>query len=174
MGTSSKPLFVTVSPGVPENYTITISELSDTDVDNWRYNGFLDSDKESYSLSEFLSTNYDSHKIMGYLTCDQVMKWLHLFEYLAKKYSTLHELQFHFYCSDEKEPFYFQWKRENIRSHKELQVYVGSNESIYWFSEDSTRSHKPYNTLIFQEDMYALNWKKARFRSFYVPIRNIF
>ena len=174
MGTDSKPLFATVSPGTPDEYTIIVSELPEDDVRNWRYGGFLDSDKESYTLTEFMNTGYECHKIMGYLTDDKVILWLRLFDYLGKKYSGLNEIKFHFYCSDEKEPFYFQWKREYIQTHKELLVHVGSSESIYWFTEDSDFKHKNYNTLIFHKDMYAANWKKATFRAFYASNNSIF
>ncbi len=174
MGAESEPLFATVSPGLPEDYVITVSELSEEDVRIWRHGGFLDSDKESYTLTEFMNTGYDSHKIMGYLSGVRVSRWLLLFDYLAKKYPALNTIEFHFYYLDEKEPFYFQWKREDIRTHTELLVHVGSNESIYWFIEDPERKHKPYNTLVFQKDMYISNWKKGTFRSYYTKNSTVF
>ncbi len=173
MGVDSEPLFTTSFPGLPEDYVITVSELSEEDITSWRNGGFLDSVKESYTLSEFMNTGCDSHKLMGYLTGNKVSLWLNLFDYLAKKYPTLNELTFHFYCSDDKEPFYFQWKRTNLLTHKDLQVHVGSNESIYWFTNPDSKQDN-YNRLVFQKDMYVKNWRKASFRTFYASNKGVF
>ncbi len=174
MGTDSEPLFAEVSPGSPEDYSITLSELSESDLLKWRNGGFLDKEQESYTLYEFMNTGCDYHKIMGYLHGDKALVWLRLFEYLAKKYPTLNELTFHFYCLDEKEPFYLSWKRENILTHNNLQIHVGSNESIYWFIDDPNSKQDKYNRLVFKKDMYVKNWRKASFRTFYASTQGIF
>jgi hypothetical protein len=84
MGVDSEPLFATSSPGLPEDYVITVSELSEEHVTSWRNGGFLDSDKDSFTLSEFMNTGCNSHKLLGYLTGNKVTLWLNLFDYLVK------------------------------------------------------------------------------------------
>jgi hypothetical protein len=155
MGTWSKPLFATVSPGTPDDYEIVLSELPTDQVHAWKNAAFFESNTSTYTLSEFMNTGCDTHKIMDHMNNNQIYRWLSLFSYLAKKYPVLNEVAFHFYCSDDHKAYYFMWKRQKDgESPIVLKMHVGSYDSVYYFTIDPEHPRR----LVFHKDMYLHYW----------------
>jgi hypothetical protein len=155
MGTWSQPLFATVSPGIPEDYSITLSELPDKVVEEWRHGAFFQTeDKDTYTLSEFMDTGYECHRIMDYMNDEQIQRWIALFAYLAKKYPALNTVAFHIYCSDEHMPYYFKWDRakEGIES-LHLNMHIGYRDCVYYFTLEE-------GIPVFHREMYEKYWRK--------------
>ncbi len=159
MGTWSQPLFATVSPGTPEDYSIVLSELPEKLRHQWKHAGFFPdgNEKDVYTLFEFMVTHCDTHKIMDHMSNDQIHRWLSLFAYLAKKYPTLNDVRFHFYCSDEHKAYYFQWTREKDgKEPSQINMHVGSYDSVYYFTVDDPEHPRQ---LTFHKEMYEKNWR---------------
>jgi hypothetical protein len=155
MGTWSTPLFATVSPGTPEDYEIVLSDLSETLVNEWKHVAFFKSGAPTYTLTEFMNTGCDTHKIMDHMNNDQIRRWLSLFSYLAKKYPSLNEVAFHFYCSDEHKAYSFRWDRTKHGDEPNvLYMHVGSYDSVYYFTIDPEHPRRR----IFHRDMYEKYW----------------
>ncbi len=158
MGTWSQPLFTTVSPGKPQDYSIVLSELSEKVKHHWKHAAFFgEEDKDTYTLSEFMDTHCDTHKIMDHMNNDQIHRWLSMFSYLSKKYPLLSEIIFHFYCSDEHKAYYFKWSRQKDGDEpKHINMHVGSHDSIYYFTMDDPAEPRH---LTFHKEMYEKNWR---------------
>jgi hypothetical protein len=173
MGTWSKPLFATVSPGTPEDYCIDISEFSEDTLCKWKHTAFFDCEtKESYTLSEFMDTGCDSHRIMDYMNNEQIHRWTSLFAYLSKKYPTLTKCALHFYCSDERKPYYFAWDRTKHGAEpRHFSMHVGYPDSIHYFTieNDPENSRKQ---LLFREELYSENWRKMPHEVYELTIRS--
>ncbi len=163
MGTWSQPLFTTVSPGKPEEYSIILSELPEETVRIWKHAAFFGTEeKQSYTLSEFMNTRCDSHKIMDHMNNDQIRRWLSLFAYLAKKYPTLNTVLFHMYCSDEHKPYYFKWDRTKDGAEPlHINMHVGYPDSVHYFTlETDPESESGKKKPVFQKDLYEASWRK--------------
>lgn len=180
MGTWSVPLFATVTPGKPEDYRIDLTKMSDDVRRSWTYSSFFnhdDSSKTSYTLTEFMNTNCDTHKIMDYMGNEQINKWLRLFEHIFSENPEIVTLQFHFFCSDSQEPFYFSYTRDDFNSSNKLNIlqkneqtylymYIGHSESINYFSRNKSwfKSNSDERQFKFKRDMYYKNWMNSNFR----------
>ncbi len=172
MGTWSQPLFATVAPGKPEDYSIDLSEVPEEVVRRWRHAAFFGqaTDKNMYTLSEFMDTHCDTHKIMDHMSNDQIHRWLSLFSYLAKKHSTLTDVCFHFYCSDEHKAYYFKWTREKDGVEpKHINMHVGSYDSVYYFTLDDPEHPRQ---LTFHKEMYEKNWRYIPHEVYELRIRH--
>lgn len=167
MGTWSQPLFVTAYP--PGNYTLDTSAMTQIERRWWEHSGFLSNVwdevnkkfivKDIFTLEEFMETHCDSHKIYDYMTSEQISKWFSLFEMLIKQNPTLGKLQFHFFCSDTQEPFYFYFNKGD----KDFIMNVGSSDSLYYMEKNKDKySERP---LKFNIEKYRHNLGKIHFRS---------
>ncbi len=172
MGIGSTPLFATVQPGNSEDYRINVSELSKDVIQKFEYMGFFHTGADSYTLSEFMDTQCDYHKLLYYMENDKVDVWLRLFTYLSEKYPDIEEIAFHFFCSDEKIPFYFIWKRHD--SLKELIMHVGNSEDTHCCKENPNKI-KPYHpSLIFDKELYMKKWRIISINKMILKKRDIF
>lgn len=163
MGTCSTPLFITVTPGNPKDYVIVLSELSQEDITNWDYAGFLsDKDKSSYTLTDFMNTESDCHKVLYYFTTERTNMWINLCKYISKKYKVIENIRFHFYCQDEQFPYYIEY----ISQYDKLILYSGSTDSIYWFKINDKLSCPSRIRLTFDKESYKANWQQSIFKEF--------
>jgi hypothetical protein len=169
MGTWSRPLFATVSPGLPSDYVIDLTKLSEATIAAWQHAAFLhNTTKQRVTLSEFMNTGCDTHKIMDHMDSSQIYRWLDLFKHILEVNPTLQEAQFHFYCVDTNEPYYFSLVRDREDVPTTLFMFVGQSESIYYFKKRvyyfKKRDYDEEPRLIFREDEYTRVWKTCDFR----------
>ena len=134
MGIYSYPLFASVTPGTPSEYSIDTSQWTAERLAAWHSAVFLDYDgvrggKVRWDLNEFMTTGFDCHKIYGYFDRGNTEMWMALFRDLYAAYPGLTRVAFHFFCSDEQIPFYITMDRGD----SVLQLFRGQSESYKYF-----------------------------------------
>jgi hypothetical protein len=175
MGTWSRPLFVTVAPGKPEDYFIDTTILSEDMIQRWQYHAFLntvyDNDTKSYilpkrfNLTEFMNTGCDTHKFLDHMDSKTIKDWLELFQHILDINPALETAQFHFFCSDSREPYFFRLNRNDTDNKIHLPMAVGSIDNLYYFKKKSKwiiNNDDEYPTE-FNLKMYKKNWNKSVF-----------
>lgn len=187
MGIWSRPLFVSVYPGKPDDYVIDIDKLSDMTFHDLHNNGFFNKIYDPkikllqrpryYALSEFMNTQQHTHKILGHLHNRAIFIWLDLFKHILKKNTQLEEACFHFFCNDTHEPYYILLNRNIISEvSNTLYVYIGQSESRYYFIENRgswfKRRRQDEWPFIFSLNLYMKNWEKAYFRNVRYQIKS--
>jgi hypothetical protein len=150
MGTWSQPLFVSVSPGKPSDYKIDLSKFTQQEIDKWCgtafFEGTYDNETKTYvrknvwSLDEFMNTGCKSHKLLDHMTNRVISSWLTLFRHILTENPTLNSAQFHFFCIDSQEPYYFELKREQFEVMDDktlyLPMYIGRSKSLKYFKQN--------------------------------------
>lgn len=162
MGTCSLPLFVSITPGKPEDYIIDSLELSQEDIDNWNNYGFLsEENKTLYTLTDFMNTGSDCHKIIFYFNQEKINMWVKLCKYITKKYKIIENIKFHFYCQDEKFPYYIEY----ISQYNKLILFCGGTDSIFWFKINEELSTNNKLRITFDDQLYRLRWQEGNFKN---------
>jgi len=164
MGTWSYPLFATVNEKTPDDYVITVADLSAEDIQGWKHAAFFHlvktttgwEEQPTWTLTEFMRTYCDSHKLMDHMDNATIQLWLNLFAYLHGKYPSL-SVRFHFFCSDSNEPYYFSVDKT---SPKTLLMCVGQSESQLYMVPDA-KGEREFKFVVAK---YAHRWKDASFR----------
>jgi hypothetical protein len=161
MGTWSRPLFVSVSSGSPSDYKIDLSKFTQKEIDDWSGSAFfLDiydnktkvyNKKTIWTLEEFMNTGCESHRLLDHMTNRVIRSWLMLFCHILTENPTLDNAQFHFFCTDSQEPYYFDLRRESIenidkmedKSLEFLPMYIGRSKSSKYFKPNP--NYIPYS-----------------------------
>lgn len=156
MGIYSNGLFTTC-----DDLVINLNDFSKEKIESWQSIGFFTSNKEQYTLKDFMIQNTGCLKILGYLE-DQKLLWNELFQYLERKFPERFPV-FHFYCSDERKPYYISWnKKEKI-----VNVNVCEPQNMYCFKRKkrffSCFKNNLENDYIFDEKLYKQNWMKIHY-----------
>jgi hypothetical protein len=90
MGTWSYPLFATVNKKTPDDYVITVADLSAKDIQGWKHSAFFHLvNTTTWTVTEFMRTHCDTLKIMNHMDNANIQLWLNLFAYLHGKYPSL-------------------------------------------------------------------------------------
>jgi hypothetical protein len=186
MGTWSRPLFVTVSSGYPDDYIIDLTKLSQETINRFKNGAFFRDEYDiilkewkpisKCTLKQFMITSCDTHKLLDHMTNSVIRSWLELFKHILEENPTLESAQFHFFCLDTGEPYYFDLNKKYIEEtdkliqndknikHK-LNMYIGQSESIYYFKHKNFfNKNDDGRKLVFCEDLYSVKWKKCDFR----------
>jgi len=168
MGTWSRPLFAKVSSGNPDDWFIDYTDWPIARVGEWHHAAFLHDLKQTrLSLTEFMNTGFDTHKIMNHMSPEQIQRWLDLFRDIYTQNPTLEWVQFHFYCSDTKVPYYLTC-RQSLPSVLEMAIcesnsryYLRRKRSIWeWFTHTAESQE-----LFFDEKAYKAAQDRCIFRT---------
>jgi len=172
MGTWSRPLFVTVQAGKPEDYIIDLTKLKKETIDIFKHGAFFpdtyDATLKTWSpvlkctLKEFMLTGCDTHKLLDHMSNSYINAWQELFTHILDENPGLDNAQFHFFCSDTQEPYFFNLDRKEPRDH--FYMAIGQSESLYYFKPKNFLSNNDERKLVFREDLYLKNWKKCNYR----------
>jgi hypothetical protein len=170
MGTWSRPLFVTVGVGAPENYIIDISLMSPQELARWRHAAFMDrtedASKTCWNLTEFMNTHCDTHKIIDHMDREQILRWEGLFRGLYSLYPALTNLAFHFFCRDGQFPYFLTMDRGD---EAKLTMCVGHSESYVYFQPRRPRGC--FGWLTRDEDEEAAEFMPEWYRRAYLEGR---
>jgi hypothetical protein len=175
MGTWSRPLFVSVSPGIPSDYKIDLSKFTDKEMDDWSGSAFFreiyDDETKTYvkkniwTLEEFMNTGCESHRLLDHMTNRVIRSWLMLFRHILTENPTLDNAQFHFFCTDSQEPYYFDLRREQFEavddSNQYVPMYIGQTKSLRYFKPNP--NYIPYShSDTDSDDNYYCRFRKSK------------
>lgn len=89
-------------------------------------------------------TGCDTHKIMDHMDNSQISRWLEMFDVLLAQNPSLITAEFHFFCTDSDEPYYFLLVKDahlSMRARAKgtyagilvgLDMHTGSADSLYY------------------------------------------
>ena len=173
MGIWSATLFARVSTGSPDDYIIDRSTWDRPHSDHPGWDGFFDTTStDRPTLTQFMASSCNTLKIYNYMDPFRTQAWIHMSQKLLSAYPALTWVQYHFYCSDESIPFYFEYRHNDPEN---LSMFVGSADSLH-YKRRRTRtwgewwagfSHEEVESLTFIPALYRQNLFRIDFR----PVR---
>jgi hypothetical protein len=123
----------------PGDEIVDLSKINKKALEQLSHSGFFnkyldcsnpteDKNLSKVSLEEIKSECYDTAKIYGYLDENELNGWNEFLIGLSKQIPNKN-IEFHFYCSDEKLPYYFQYNHED----QIVYLYKGQRNHICYF-----------------------------------------
>ena len=164
MGVWSQCIYV-----YPNESMVDLSKIDKKVLQNLSHSGFfnkyLDENQSSImSLDEIKSECYDTAKIYGYLDETELSSWDSLLCALAEQIPGS-DIEFHFYCSDDRFPYFFQYCHEN----KTTYYYTGQSNHIAYYDIVYTNDdqNKPQSISIrFNNDKYINNYRLIHYSEY--------